>query len=241
MRQRYFALSIDKDQITVSEEDAHHILHVMRKKVGDELFFSYMDKSYVGRIDSVSPLKISLMYQEEENRESPVDITLYQCSLKKDNNEFIIQKAVELGVSSFYFVNSSRVINKWSKEDFNRKEVRYQKIIKEASEQSQRSSLMRLNTPISINDIVSLDSSDLKLLFYEKEEGKTSKLIDLLSNLDNIKSISILVGPEGGFTSEEVDTLLEAGFESVSLGRRILRSETATIAALSTLNLFIEK
>ncbi len=241
MRQRYFPLSIEGEDIKVSEEDAHHILHVMRKKVGDELFFSYMDKSYVGRIDSLNPLKISLMYEEKENRELPIKITLFQCSLKKDNNEFILQKAVELGVDSFYFVNSSRVISKWSSDDFNRKKERYQKIIKEASEQSQRLKLMTLNDPISLNDIAKLNQSDLSLLFYEREDGSTEKLVEILSNLDNIKSISLIVGPEGGFSEQEVNSLLSSGFISVSLGKRILRSETATISALSTLNLFIEK
>ncbi len=241
MRQRYFPLSIEGEDIKVSEEDAHHILHVMRKKVGDELFFSYMDKSYVGRIDSLNPLKISLMYEEKENRELPINITLFQCSLKKDNNEFILQKAVELGVDSFYFVNSSRVISKWSSDDFNRKKERYQKIIKEASEQSQRLKLMILNEPISLNDIAKLNQSDLSLLFYEREDGSTEKLVEILSNLDNIKSISLIVGPEGGFSEQEVNSLLSSGFISVSLGKRILRSETATISALSTLNLFIEK
>ncbi len=239
MRQRYFPISIKDNKIFVSNDDEHHILHVMRKKVGDELFFSYMDKSYVGRIDSVKPLKISLMYEEKEVNELPISITLYLCSLKKDKNEFILQKACELGVSKIVFVDSARVVNHFTSEDLTRYSVRYNKIIKEACEQSQRSSLVEIGEPISLKDIKG--DEEVKLVPYEMEEGNTASLVSELETIKNKKSIGVVVGPEGGFTPEEIALLKEKGYKSVSLGKRILRSETAAIYILSAISLFMER
>ncbi|MCD8209857.1 MAG: 16S rRNA (uracil(1498)-N(3))-methyltransferase [Coprobacillus sp.] len=241
MRQRYFATSISHDEIVVSKEDEHHITNVMRKHVGDELFFSYEEKSYVGRIDSLKPLKISLLYEEKEDNELPLEVTLYLCSLKKDKNEFVIQKACEMGVDKLVFVNSSRVVNHMSKEDLDHHMERYNKIIKEACEQSQRSHLLEIGGVISLSDVATKCDSDLKLVPYEREEGGTSALIDALSHLDGVKSIALCVGSEGGFTSEEVELLKRSGFLSVSLGKRILRSETAALYALSVIDLYVEK
>ncbi len=241
MRQRYFATSINKDEIVVSQEDEHHIVNVMRKHVGDELFFSYQEKSYVGRIDSLKPLKISLLYEEKEDNELPVQVTLYLCSLKKDKNEFIIQKACEMGADKLVFVNSSRVVNHMSKEDLDHHMDRYNKIIKEACEQSQRSHLLEIGEVTTLSKVAQDCSADLKLVPYEREEGGTSSLIDALRDLSGVKSIALCVGSEGGFTSEEIETLKNSGFHSVSLGKRILRSETAVLYALSVIDLYLEK
>ncbi|MCD8204603.1 MAG: 16S rRNA (uracil(1498)-N(3))-methyltransferase [Coprobacillus sp.] len=239
MRQRYFPLSIESNKILVSPSDEHHILHVMRKKVGDELFFSYEGHSYVGRIDSVSPLLISLMYEEKEVNELPVDVTLYICSLKKDKNEFILQKASELGVKKVVFVNSARVVNHMDENDLSRYCARFNKIIKEACEQSQRADLMEIGGVISLKDMPS--NEELKLVPYEMEEGGTASLIKELESIKDYKSVGVIVGPEGGFTPEEITLLKEKGYKSVSLGNRILRSETAAIYILSAINLYAEK
>ncbi|MCD8204093.1 MAG: 16S rRNA (uracil(1498)-N(3))-methyltransferase [Coprobacillus sp.] len=238
MRQRYFPLNIENNKIFVSPSDEHHILHVMRKRIGDELFFSYKSKSYVGRIDSVRPLEISLMYEEKEVNELQVDITLYLCSLKKDKNEFIIQKASELGVSKIVFVDSARVVNHFTREDLERLGDRFNKIIKEACEQCQRSSLLEIGEPISLKDIKG--EEEVKLVPYEMEKGDTSSLIKELETIKEKKSVGVIIGPEGGFTPEEIAFLKEKGYKSVSLGKRILRSETATLYILSAISLFLE-
>ncbi len=211
----------------------------MRKKVGDELFFSYEGRSYVGRIDSVKPLSISLMYEEKENNELPISVTLYLCSLKKDKNEFILQKACELGVNKVVFVNSSRVVNHMDESNLSRYCERFNKIIKEACEQSQRSNLLEISGVISLNDIEG--NEELKLVPYEQEEGGTASLISELESINDYKSVGVIVGPEGGFTPEEISLLKMKGFKSVSLGKRILRSETAVMTILSAINLYAER
>ncbi len=225
----------------LSPEDIHHIVHVMRKHIGDELFFSYNEKSYVGRIDSLDPFKVSILYEENTNSELDIDVTLYLCSLKRDKNELIIQKACELGVNHLVFVDSARVVNHTTKDDLSRHIDRYNKIIKEACEQSQRTHLLEISGVMDLREVASSCNADLKIVPYEREEGNTTPLVDLLSDLSNVKSVALCVGSEGGFSEEEITLLKDSGFHSVSLGKRILRSETATIYALSVIDLFSER
>lgn len=237
--QKYFA-SIRNNNIILSEEDKHHLLHVMRSKKGDNIFAIENKKMYLSEIKSINPLKIEIVKEVINDRELKKDLTLFLCLPKGDKIDFIIQKATELGVKKLILVKSKRSVNKMNNDDFERKLMRYNKIIKEASEQCGRSELMQI---FGITALEKLDSSllsDINLIANENKSGETGQIDKNLSS-SSFNSVSIFIGPEGGFDSKEIEYLHNLGFKDVSLGKRILRLETAAVYALSVIGYFLEK
>ncbi len=233
--QKYF---IDKkqDQWILTKEQEHQILHVMRAAKKDQFLFIYDGAFYQVEIDCLSPLHFKTIEKKEAKTELPVDITLLYCLPKGNKLDFVLQKATELGVKNIVLVESSRVITKIKKEDLPHKLERYRKIIMEAAEQCGRAYLPKIDALISFEKIDHY-LSDLNFIAYEQEtENFLSKKL-----LKNALSYSILIGPEGGFSSEEVLLAKQKGFQSVSLGKRILRSETAVLYSLSLLSNFAEE
>ena len=236
--QRYFA---DKKQnkIILGDGDVHHLLHVMRNKKGDEIEVVADYKLYNCIIKSINPLDIETNYEIPLDSELDNQVTLFFALAKGDKIEFVIQKATELGVQKIVLIKTERCVVKLSNEDFLKKSERYNKIAKEASEQSHRLLIPEIVGVVDIKNIPSSLLADTNLLAYEKEAGQTSSFLDKVTK-DG--SYSIMIGPEGGFSSKEVELLTEKyAFQPVSLGKRILRTETAAVYALSVLGCLLEK
>ena len=231
--QHYFA-SIEQGLVHLSESDIHHALHVMRMKVGDTLIAIDNGKEYLADIKSISPLVIEVMEQLDTNNELSSDISLLYCLAKGDKIEFVIQKATELGAKRIALISSKYCVTKIDNQSFQKKLPRYQAIAKEAAEQCHRQQIPDILGVYDINKIPSELLSDVNYVAYEKCGDNPS--LELKG-----RSVSILIGSEGGFDPKEIESLIKQGFQTVSLGKRILRTETAAVYALSVLGYGIEK
>lgn len=232
--QRYFVDIVD-NQVILDDLDVHHIIHVMRMKKGDRLELVNDHKLHIGEIENIFPLNIKIVSSIDSDVELSIPVTLIFALSKGNKNDLVIQKATELGANKIIFVPTKRSIVKIDSDNALKKISRYQKIAKEASEQSRR-----LNIPqiILINSIDNLPIEDINFLAYENEAGTTK---DCFKDIKNKKSISIFIGPEGGFDPQEVTLLIKKGFVKISLGKRILRCETAAVYALSVISYLLEK
>lgn len=236
--QRYFA-DVINNEVILSQDDIFHLTKVMRCKVKDniEIVNNSTHTAYLAVIDSINPIKIHI--QEPILKEAELDksITLFFALAKSDKNEFVIQKATELGAKKVVLFQGRRSVVKFSNEDFKRKEARYISIAKEASEQCHREYIPEIKYVDSIKGVKNY-LENLNLLAYELEAGKAS---DIEKEINSHKSISIIIGPEGGFDESEVSFLKELDFKVISLGKRILRCETAAVYALSVISYLLEK
>ena len=236
--QRYFA-EINHNNVILSQDDIFHISKVMRGKVGDniQVVDKASHKTYLAVIKGLNPLCIEIQEPILEDVELNKDVTIFFALAKSDKNEFVIQKATELGAKRVVLFQGKRSVVKFSNEDFKRKDARYISIAKEASEQCHRQFIPEIKYVDSIKGVKDY-LADLNLFAYELEAGQAS---DIESLVKSHQSISVIIGPEGGFDESEVSFLKELEFAPISLGKRILRCETAAVYALSVLSHLIEK
>ena len=237
--QRYF--SISNEEIKLDTGDIHHITHVMRNKVGDFFEIVFNEKIYKEEITSLNPLSFKTVDISSINNELNNDITLFYCLSKGEKNEFVMQKATELGVKRIVLLSSKRSVVKLSNDDFNRKKVRFEKILKEASEQSHRNVIPELIGIIPIKDIPESLLANHNFIAYEEDAGYTLNTFNLFDKIKEKESVSLLIGSEGGIDKDELSSLNENGFKNISLGKRILRTETAAVYALSVLAFLLER
>ena len=236
--QRYFVNQIN-NRFRLTDGDFHHVKDVMRLKNDEQLICVYENKAYLCKINYLKDdYVLDIIEELNEDKELNKQIILYQALIKNDKFDLIIQKACELGVSHIYPLITSRCVVKINESNINNKLNRYEKIIKEACEQSRRNIRPTMMPCINIQDIEVADDT-LCLIAYEKD-GDYHSFANVLKNIDAYSRVAIAIGPEGGFAQAEVDALLAKGFKSVSLGKRILRAETAAIYALSVLSYVIE-
>ena len=236
--QRYFASLLNQERIKLSADDEHHLLHVMRMKKDDEIEVVAQDKLYLCRIEKTNPLDIYIVHEIKSDVELPQNITLLFALTKGDRIDLVMQKATELGVKNIALIQSERTVVKYEDKDIEKKCQRFQKIMKEASEQSHRLVVPTLLGVFPLRKLPSFLFSDLNYVAYEKDAQDTS---GAFADFNKNKSITILVGPEGGFSEDEINFLTTQGFKRTSLGKRILRAETAAIYALSVLGYLLER
>ena len=235
--QRYFA-NIDKDYfVHLSADDEHHILHVMRMKKADEIEVVDHQKLFLCRIDETNPLKVSVIHEIATDVEISEDVTLLFALTKGDKIDLVLQKATELGVKKVALIQSERTVVKYENKDLEKKAIRFKKIMKEASEQSHRLIVPEFLGVFNLKNLPKCVYSDINYVAYEKDANDVN---NSFSGLAKGKSISILIGPEGGFSEQEINNLVNQGFIRTSLGKRILRAETAAIYALSVLGYLLE-
>lgn len=231
--QRYFA-SLKNHLVVLEKDDLFHLTTVMRAKEGDLIEVVIYNKLYLAKIINLKEHGIQIIKELEIKGELETKLTLIFTPLKRQNTELVIQKATELGVSEIILVETERTIPRFKKEDLKHKLNRYQKIIKEASEQAKR-----LTTPkiTFINNLEKVNYAifDLKIIANENIYGPTNTFNDVLSQIKTKSSIALLIGPEGGFTNQEIEVANSLGFISVSLGSRLYRAETAALFALSVI------
>lgn len=235
---RFFKQSIDVDNIVIDGDDARHIGRSLRMKCGEEITVCCcgIDYNCVIRSFSHSEVYLDLVDSAPCAAEPDIDVTLFQAVPKLDKLEFIIQKAVELGVNRIVPVLSRRCISRPDEKDFAKKLDRLNKIAEGAAKQSGRGIIPEVMPIISYkNAVLQMKELDLCIILYENG-GKSFDEIEF----EGKKSIGIVIGSEGGFDEQEVELAVNAGAESVWLGNRILRCETAPITALSIL-MFLTK
>jgi len=217
--------------VEIIGEEAHHIM-ILRHKVGDKILVN--DK--ICEIKEISKQSISCFALEQAKEEGvpELKVTLFQALLKSDKMELVIQKAVEIGVAEISPFVSKNVVVKLDDKDKIKKVDRWNKISLEASKQCGRSDIVNVTKVCSFDNMLeSLDKFDKIFVAYENEINSLKKFIR--SNFD-VKNIAIIIGAEGGFEKGEVDKILEnKKAVSVSLGKRILRAETASLNLLSIL------
>ena len=235
--QRYFASLID-NSIILSKDDSFHLTKVMRAKVGENIVAIVEGELYLGEVVSTNPLVIKNNgVYKEDSRELSTDVTLFFALAKGDKIDFVIQKATELGVKHIILIKTERCVVKISNDDFNRKLARYTAIAKEASEQCERRMIPSISYVDNLKSIPSEYLADINYVAYEEDAFNK---VNFLESKDK-KSVSLLIGPEGGLSEGEIATLEKQGFKRVSLGKRILRTETAAVAGLAMINMVIEQ
>ena len=230
---------INDNEIIILGEDVNHIKNVLRLAIGEKIKICDKDNSinYVSQIDEITnqEVKCSIIEEVDGEAEGNVELHIYQGLPKADKMELILQKGTELGVSKFIPVALKRCIVKLDGKDVVKKIERWQKITEVASKQSGRDLVPEVSNIESINDICSkINDYDLVMLAYELEENNyiKSELLKLKGTKDNYK-IAIVIGPEGGIDEKEAEKLKEAGAKIVSLGKRILRTETVALQVSS--------
>ena len=229
--QRYFAKSKKNEEFILYEQDCHHIKNVMRSKIGDNIEVVYESIVYICRIDNLEPLKLSIINIQNEDHELNIDLTVAVSLVNEQKFDLIIQKLTELGVSTIIPIETTRSIIKLDNKKIIKKIARWQTICKEASEQSKRTKIPQITNIISLKELKNT-TFDVKLLCSLNE---SSKSIDTYLN-KNISSVIFVIGPEGGFTKQEEEYLINNDFKSVSLGKRVMRVETAAIYVASIIN-----
>ena len=235
--QRYFK-DTNLDTFELSNEDSYHIIKVMRNKIGDKVEVVIDKKLYICEITNLNdPVTVKRLEEVECDSELPCYVTIAQSLVKEQKMDLILQKCCELGVSEIIPVNTARSIVKLDKKE-NKKALRWNKILKEASEQSKRVVIPTLNDIMDIKDLTKLDY-DIKILCTVNELSMSLKQV-LNKDLTNLK-ILFVIGPEGGFTDQEEKVLIDNGFISTSFGTRVLRTETASLYALSIINYILMK
>ncbi len=231
--QRYFAKNKIDNNILLEESDFHHIKNVMRMNINDKIEVVYDKVLYICNIDSIEPLKLSIDHIDTNENKLGIEFTIAIGLVKEQKMDLILQKLTELGVSKIIPVSMERSIVRLDKERFNKKKARWENICKEASEQSKRTDIPIITDIMNIKDLIKLDY-DFKLVASTKEKDKL--LNNYLQRVEDCAKIIMVIGPEGGISSNEENYLLENGYSPVSFGNLIFRVETAAIYAGAVIN-----
>ena len=245
--QRFFVEphQIDEEahQIHITGSDVNHISNVLRMKTGEELWISDGSKyEYRCTIESFEPDEVLLhiVYSQEPEYELPCRIYLFQGLPKADKIELIIQKAVELGAYEIIPVETKRCVVKLDGRKSAKKTARWQQIAESAAKQSKRMLIPNVHEVLTFREALKYaESMDVRLVPYELARGM-QETKEILAGIEPGQSVGIFIGPEGGFEEKEIEAAIEGGAKPITLGKRILRTETAGLAILSVLMFQLE-
>lgn len=236
---------VQDELLTITGPEVNHIRNVMRLKPGEEISVSIGGdgKEYRYGIESYTEDSVlcRLRFVKDKEVELPVKVLLFQGLPKADKMDLIVQKAVELGAAEIIPVSMERCVVKLDAGKAAKKTARWQTIAESAASQSRRSIIPRVLALMSMREAVEYAKAqtEVRVIPYELQEDDGS-VKQYLESLKEGQSVSIFIGPEGGFTPAEVELAKEAGIRPISLGRRILRTETAGLAILSWLIYILE-
>lgn len=230
--------NIKDTKLIIDSEDANHIKKVLRIGVGDEITVcDGAGVDYTVRISDIgkSAIECDILSKTKCDTEPSIKITLYQGLPKAAKMDYIIQKNTELGITKIVPAKLSRCVVKLDgKATEDKKCERWQKIANEAAKQSGRGVVPEIGNPMTIDEIINdVKNYDLVFIPYECEEE--THLKDIVENTKDAKTISFIIGPEGGFDTAEIDKFKASGIKTITLGKRILRTETAAEAVVSML------
>ena len=241
---RFFVNTEDvgKEFVYIKGSDAYHLARSLRMAVGDEITLSDgKGREFLCELTKIRDEECECRITESRvsGAEMPLEVTLYMAYPKGDKLETVIQKAVELGASRIVPFESSRCIKRPKAEKLDKQLSRLQRIAEEAAKQCGRGKLPEVLPPISFSVAISeAAKADISLFCYESEDKRSLRAA--LDKRKDAASISVVVGSEGGFSPEEAAAAISAGCVSVSLGRRILRCETAPSFVLSVISYVFE-
>ena len=234
---------VDQGRIRLGEGDSHHLKNVLRTRISEKVVAQDgTGKEYACRLLAYEEGTAILQVEEirERSHELPVKITLYQALPKADKMELIIQKAVELGAWRVVPVQTARCVVRLDEKKGRKKVERWQAIAESAAKQSGRSLIPEVGEVLSFEEALrEFLSLDVPLLPYELSSGM-EKTRQILSSIRPGQTVGILIGPEGGFEASEVEKAVAGGGLALSLGKRILRTETAGMALLAHLMLSLD-
>ncbi len=226
----------------ITGSDYNHIKNVLRMGIGDTFLVSCNSVSDLCRIEKFEDETAVAEIIDENHQDTslPIDICLFQGLPKSDKMELIIQKAVELGVSSIIPVEMSRCVVKLDDKKKKSKTARWQAISESAAKQSKRNMIPAVNDILSYKQALEKAKElDVFIIPYENKKGMLSTT-QALAEIKSGMSVGILIGPEGGFEEAEIEAATETGGKTVSLGKRILRTETAAITSVGMCMLYAE-
>ncbi len=245
--QRYFVKQLANDNsFIIDGEDWHHIVKVMRMQMGDQVICVDKEgKQALCRLAEITADSVvaEVVQWREENSELPISITIASGLPKGDKLEWIIQKGTELGAHQFLPFSAARSVVKWDDKKAAKKVNRWRKIAKEAAEQSHRSLIPDIVSPMTFQRMLEYSKDfKYKLAAYEEESrsGEVSIFSASLKQMQKGDALLLLFGPEGGLADEEVKELKNNGFLLFGLGPRILRTETAPLYTLAAISYHFE-
>lgn len=230
-------INVNDKSVTIVGPDVNHIKNVLRMKEGEELDVCTGQDGKVYRCGIAAfeedQIKCELRFVKEDDVELPVKIYLFQGLPKGDKMELIIQKAVELGVYRIIPVTTKRCVVRLDEAKAAAKVKRWQGIAEAAAKQSRRGVIPEVSQVMSFSQALDLASDkDVRLIPYEFAEGM-EETRELIGGIKKGQSVAIFIGPEGGFESQEIQAAVDKGIRPVTLGRRILRTETAGMTVLA--------
>lgn len=234
---------VSEQFIVITGSDVNHIKNVLRMKPGEKVRISSKSgQNYFCQLADISEMAVTaeIISEEAENTELPCRIYLFQGLPKNDKMELIIQKAVELGASTIIPVAMKNCVVKLEEKKADSKVKRWQSIAESAAKQSKRSIIPEIQKPVSYREALCLAAElDVNLVPYENERGMAATK-EAIEAIRPGQSVGIFIGPEGGFDEAEIQAAKEMGMQPVTLGKRILRTETAGFTTLAILMYHLE-
>ncbi len=232
-------IDIANKTVFITGSDFNHIKNVLRMKEGDEVSVMVPGDGNEYRCEIASftdeEVRLTIRFVKESDVELPCEVVLYQALPKSDKMELIITKSVELGVTKIVPVATKRAVVKLDSERSGKKIARWNAISETAAKQSKRAIIPQVANIMSMEEALS-DCADfeVKIIPYElSDPDLMNRTRDVIAGITPGKKVAVFIGPEGGFTEEEINLATDAGCEPVTLGHRILRTETAGIVVLS--------
>lgn len=221
--------------LNLPEEVFRHAIQVLRLQVGESLIlFNGTGGEYLAELKEINKRSASVLIQsfEPAQRESTLELTLIQALIKPDKMDFALQKAVELGISAFQPLITQRSVVRTDKEKIEKKLQHWQAIAISACEQSGRTQLPVIHAPQTLNHYLNQLDNNTSYLLLAPDSSQDLTQVTVKAN-----KLAVLIGPEGGFTEDEVNACLAANMQGLALGQRILRAETASTSVLAILQL----
>ncbi|MDO5100777.1 MAG: 16S rRNA (uracil(1498)-N(3))-methyltransferase [Eubacteriales bacterium] len=240
---RFFVNQNQSNEVVLTGEQHHHISHVLRMAVEDELELVFADGTvYLARITGISREETVLTVRESiAGHELPIEVCLCQGLPKSDKMEMIIQKTVELGVTEILPLQMKNCVVRYDEKKQRSRQERWQKIAESAAKQSGRDRIPMVRGITTLERLVAaVEDFDLFLVPCEWAQSMAHTR-EVLNDIRSGMKLAIVIGPEGGFAPEEVRKLEAAGAKTISLGKRILRTETAGMYLLSVLGYLLEE
>ena len=231
--QRYFVNEKIGNYFFIDNKYSYHIITVMRMHLKDRVEIVYQNKLFLCEITLLEPNVKCEIIEELNNTILQIPkVSIAQSLVKEQKMDYILQKSTELGVYEIIPTYTERSIIKIN-DKYDKKIERWKKVVKEASEQSKRFTLPNINRIIDLNELAK-EQYDFKFICSVNEKRKTIK--NVLSNININDTILFVIGPEGGFSEKEEKLLIDNGFQTITLGKNILRTETSSVFILSVIN-----
>ncbi len=231
-RRRFFVEEVHNGQAELLGDEAHHLTHVLRVEQGQRYEISNNREVFLAEVEVARKNRVVFRVLEKLDADLPgMKITLYLSLIKFDHLELALEKATELGVTDIVLVDANRS-EKGIERGAEKRMTRWRRILLEASQQSRRAQLPEISGPVRFRDAVNTEATHR--LFLDEDRTGTP-ILQALPERDWNDSVSLLVGPEGGWTDAERALAKESGWKSVMLSTQVLRAETAAIAALAVI------